>query len=287
MRPVVLGLALLAALAGSAAISRAPAIPAAPPAVEVMVLGVYHFGNPGLDVVNAEAEDPTSPRRQRELAALSNALLKFRPTRVMVEIETPGPDYVVPAYRQYTPAQLASSRDESVQIGFRVARDAGLAEVQGIDERGGAGEPDYFPFDKVQAWAGKHGRESDLAALFGIVEREQQQFQRDQPRQSIPSLLMRYNAPGSVLADNSLYLELLRFGDDQDQPGAELNGYWYMRNAKIFAKLMQASRPGDRVLVIFGAGHGYWLRHFAANTPGFRNVEVMPYLRDAARRAGR
>ena len=45
-----------------------------------------------------------------------------------------------------------------------------------------------------------------------------------------------------------------------------------------------ATKPGDRVLIVFGAGHGYWLRHFASETPGYRNVDVRPYLQKAAPR---
>jgi hypothetical protein len=63
--------------------------------------------------------------------------------------------------------------------------------------------------------------------------------------------------------------------------GADLNAGWYLRNAKIFGKLMQVARPGDRVLVVYGGGHGYWLRHFAGTVPGYRNVDVRPYLEKA------
>ena len=41
---------------------------------------------------------------------------------------------------------------------------------------------------------------------------------------------------------------------------------------------MQTARPGDRIVVIYGAGHGYWLREFARTTPGFRLVEANDYL---------
>jgi hypothetical protein len=41
---------------------------------------------------------------------------------------------------------------------------------------------------------------------------------------------------------------------------------------------MQIARPGDRILVVFGAGHTFWLRHFAALTPGYQLVEVNTYL---------
>lgn len=59
---------------------------------------------------------------------------------------------------------------------------------------------------------------------------------------------------------------------------AELNAAWYQRNAKIFAKLTQIARPGDRVIVVFGAGHLFWLRHLVEHMPGFALVEPNRYL---------
>ena len=71
---------------------------------------------------------------------------------------------------------------------------------------------------------------------------------------------------------------MLGLGDTEQQPGADLNAYWDLRNAKIFAKLMTVAKPGDRILVVYGAGHNYWLRHFAGTVPGYRNVDPAPYL---------
>lgn len=254
---------------------------------KVMVLGVYHLSNPGLDLRNIEADDPTSPRRQKELAALADALAQFRPTRVMLEYQTKGPDFDVPAYHQFTPEKLASDRDETVQIGFRLAQKAGLKSVQGIDEQGGEGEPDYFPFDKVEGWAKANGRKGDLDAAFVELDADLKVFNEAQKRETIPALLLRRNTPEAVDHDHRFYTRLMGFGDDVSQPGADLNAYWFMRNAKIFAKLMLASRPGDRVVVIFGSGHGYWLRQLAATTPGYELVDVAPYLKEADRRARR
>ncbi len=53
---------------------------------------------------------------------------------------------------------------------------------------------------------------------------------------------------------------------------------WYLRNAKMFGKLTNIAKPGDRVLVVVGSGHAYWLRHFAGSTPGFRTVDPVPFL---------
>ncbi len=126
-----------------AAFAWPAAVHAAEP-VQVMVLGVYHMNNPGLDLHNAKADDPLTPRRQAELAAVANALLAFRPTKVMVEMQPRTDDLSVAEYRGFTPALLGKDRNEIVQIGYRLANATGLKEVQGIDEQPGPGEPDYF-----------------------------------------------------------------------------------------------------------------------------------------------
>lgn len=285
MRKVMIGLAVaVAALASAGALAARPG-KTAEPQVQVMVLGVYHFDNPGLDLRNIAAEDPLSARRQHELAALADALLRFRPTRVMVEQEVPGPLFDVPGYRDFTPEKLKTQRNEVVQIGYRVAHRAGLANVQGIDEQGGVGKPDYFPFDKVQAWAKANGREPQLGQMFALIDADLKLFNEAQKTETIPALLLRDNTAERIAYSHSFYSGLMSFGDAKEQPGADLNAFWYMRNARIFAKLTQVVRPGDRVLVIYGSGHGYWLRQMAATTPGFASVDVVPYLKDADRRA--
>jgi hypothetical protein len=45
-----------------------------------MILGVYHFSNPGHDVHNAKVDDVTTPQRQAELAELATRLAQFKPT---------------------------------------------------------------------------------------------------------------------------------------------------------------------------------------------------------------
>jgi Family of unknown function (DUF5694) len=74
-------------------------------------------------------------------------------------------------------------------------------------------------------------------------------------------------------------LERNAIGNDKSRPDAELNAGWYQRNAKIFAKLSLVAKPGDRILVLFGYGHNYWLRHFVNQMPGYKLVDVVPNLK--------
>lgn len=277
--PAAAAPAAAAASAPSTATTTANVAPSPRPVpTQVMVLGTYHFGNPGQDVHNARVDNVLTPRRQAELAAVARALLEFKPTHVMVEQESTLPGLAVASYQTFNDEALATRANEVVQIGFRVARLAGLTAVQGIDEQPAAGEPDYYPYDPVETTARELGQLPLLTAANAPVVAFVKTFEARQPTDSVARLLQAFNDDASNRFNHAPMYSMLAIGDTQRQAGAELNAMWYLRNAKIFAKLMGLVRPGDRVLVVFGAGHGYWLRHFARETPGFQLVPVGPYL---------
>lgn len=266
---VSLSLAAFAALA-----TPALASPPADAPIQVMVLGVFHFDNPGRDLHNAKVDDVTTPQRQAELAQVATRLARFQPTRIALEGDSDAPDLTYAKYRAYTPADLTKNRNERVQIGFRIAHDAGLAEVYGIDADGD------FPYDKLKAFADRTAQGTQrLAAIDRQVADEVHKFDVAQNQQPVAALLAHHNEPAQIRRMHAMfYSAALGFGDSTTQPGADLDAAWFQRNARIFAKLIQIARPGDRVLVVFGAGHAYWLRHFVETTPGFQLVEPNPYL---------
>jgi Family of unknown function (DUF5694) len=256
-------------------------VPSSP--ISVLFLGTYHMENPGLDVNNAKADDPLTPRRQHELQNLTEELAKFRPTRVMVERVGVGQDLTPQSWREFTSAKLVSERDEAVQIAYRLA-DKLKIPVHGIDERDRINEPSYFPYDDVQKFAAKHGQGGQLDAMNDPVRAYLKRFEAAQATTSVAGLLEMWNDPAEATRDMNFNYGMLRFAAGKETPGADLNARWYLRNARIFSNVIRLSKPGDRVLIVFGSGHGYWLRHFASETPGFRNADPLPYLRRAAAR---
>ncbi len=269
-----LGLTMVAMMGFAGQASAQPAEP-----VQVMVLGTYHFDSPGLDIYNPKIDDVLKPQRQRELDAIAAAMTEFRPTKIM--LERGSPNLIDAKYAAFVPAALLKHRDERVQIGYRIARRLGHSTVYAIDEQPGPGEPDYFPFGKVVEWANANGAKERLATMMAKGAAEAAKTEQLQS-ESIPRALAELNRPEATEGSQTLYYEALEFGDFDHQPGADLNAMWYLRNAKIFAKLMKVAAPGDRVLVVYGAGHNYWLRHFAGTVNGYRNVDPVPYLEKAA-----
>ena len=119
-----------------------PALAAESARTQVLLVGTYHFSNPGKDLNNVKAVDILAAARQQELAKVVASLARFAPTQVAVEWPA---QLVNERYAQFRAGQLPQSRNEVVQLGFRLARERGLANVQGLDVDGD------FPFEAVDA----------------------------------------------------------------------------------------------------------------------------------------
>ena len=249
-----------------------------PEPIQVLLLGTHHMANPGQDLVNAEAEDVTTPRHQAELEALAARLAEFAPTVIAVEREPDEPSLIDPVYETFTREDLKTNRNERAQIGYRLASDLGLEHVYAVDV--GEGEIPFFPFEDVQAYEEKYGPEGKIEELVGWISTEMEEFSDMQDTATISELLAWQNDADRATEQHQLfYYGLMDMANSEAQPGARLNYGWYARNALIFANVTRVAKPGDRVLLIYGAGHNYWLRHFLQNTPGFEYVDPLPYLR--------
>lgn len=91
-----------------------------------------------------------------------------------------------------------------------------------------------------------------LGALRQHAGRLVADFGARQAQSTVAELLRLANDERS-LADASMYCALLGLDAGEDQ-------------------------PGDRVIVLFGAGHKHWLEQIARNTPGFEVVDATRYL---------
>ena len=248
-----------------------------PSSIQVMVLGMYHMGNPGLDLHNVKADDVTKPQRQKELAEVADQLAKFHPTKIALERVSKSEDFSDDKYAAFKIEDLATNRDERYQIGYRLAKLLNHSKVYAIDED--SDTIDYFPYGAVEKFAKENGKEKLLKDMGDETEKKMKAFDESQKTKSVKQLLLSMNDPKEINSDQNWYYSLFQIANYGSQPGAELNAYWYMRNAKIFSKLALVAKPGDRIVVLFGAGHNFWLRHFSQQTPGFVLVEAGEYLK--------
>jgi len=255
----------------AAAFAVEPVHAQAGPRAQVMILGTYHMDNPGADYVNPEVDDVLAAPRQAEIAAVVQALAEFRPTRIAIEASPSRDSLHYARYRAYRAGEYELRRGEIDQIGYRLGGMMDHERLYPVDYRldmdvGG-----------VMQFAAENGQ-GELAqrmndAVQGIV--------------ADANARMRISSVGGILADansaqadslHGWYMVLATVGRDSTYKGAGEVANWYTRNLHIFANIARVARPGERVLVIMGSGHGTLLRQFIRESPDLELVSVEPYL---------
>jgi len=254
---------LVPALLFAAPVAGEPAAP-----ITVMVIGTFHWSNPDRDMHNVTVDDVLAAGRQAEIAAMADGLSRFRPTQIMVEWPS---DIVTQRYADYAKGTLKPSRNEVVQLGFRLARANGAA-VHGIDVDGD------FPFGPIDDYAKAHGQEALMAQADALIVDEVKKEQAAIDSGTLSQALRWINDPALEDRGNEFYRVLMKVGSGANQPAADLFTAWTRRNTLICANLIQLAKPGDRIILIFGAGHETMLRQCVRESPGFRLAEANDYL---------
>lgn len=248
------------------------------PRPSIMILGTYHMANPGRDLANVKADDVLAPARQAQIATLVDALLTFRPTKIALEF-TPARDSVMNGrYAAFRRGSHSLGRNETEQIGFRVADKANHPRVFGIDYTKDLDIGAVFQF------ALANGQQTYVAetqkAMQGIMAKAATQM----ATLTIPQILTEQNRPEMDSLTNSVYLRMIQVGRDTNYVGARTADDWYARNFRIYANLRRlVTGPEDRVLVLIGSGHTALLRSFVRDAREWELVDPIPYLHNATR----
>jgi hypothetical protein len=226
---------------------------------EILVLGTYHMANPGHDIYNMQADDVLSPKRQQEIAQMVETLKKFHPTKIAIEAEF-GSKRVEQEYSDYLAGKYTLTRNETNQIGYRLAKELGHHAVYPVDQDGD------FPWQRVVNYAKANGRNEKLDAIgagWGTMVKEQGDFLQ---AHTVLETLEFMNADTRAARDMASYFAIVPFGDPDEYAGPDLLAAWYQRNIRIYSNIVKLiDSPHDRILVIYGAGHLAWLRQDAAD----------------------
>jgi hypothetical protein len=236
-----------------------------------MILGTYHFANPGLDVVQTEVADILSPEKQAEVEGVVESIAAFRPTKIAVEVRAPAVARMDSLYAAYRAGRHALGRNEVQQLGFRLADRFAHPRLYGIDHEGD------FPFDALMQYAQEHDP-AFVERVQTVLAEIEAESNRQQLENTLAELLRLRNDPAEIAEGHAFYLETGGVGAGDTYVGADLLARWYERNIRTFADLRTLADPNDRILVIFGSGHAAILRELVNGDPDLELVEANDYL---------
>jgi hypothetical protein len=281
-------LAFMATLAFQASVSAQGAHDAFAEArkADVLLLGTFHFDDPGLDDYKPRfAWDPLEARHQGEIAEVVELLAAFRPTRVALEWPISRQAELDSAYGAFRSGRAALGTNEREQLGFRLAHVLGHERVYAVDAGGRSYDPDMKQeqYDRhvARLLDGADGRllarQQDLENRFRAVAESDDSLKTTMP---LRDYLLRENDHDRLLAGHGQYLiGSFYLGRDDDYFGPDMRTRWYNRNLRIFHNLQRITAlPEERIIVIIGSGHVPILRHSVEASPEYRLVEVRDYL---------
>lgn len=252
---------------------------------QVTVLGVFHFDNPGLDSYKPQYEvDILSKARQQELDSLLARLATYRPTKILLEVRRKESDSLLNAlYQQYLQGDysLDDKRNEIFQIGFKLAKKLGHEKIYASDVK----NSEWFGADiDWDTYDSKEYRKS-LGQYEKSVRYDYNEIYKFHDSLKLETTLIEHlsviNTPESRLKSHQAYLTgTILSGAGDLYIGADAVTRWYQRNLKIFANTYDLANfsTEDRVLLIYGASHGWQLRQLFKDSPDFDYLEINDYL---------
>jgi hypothetical protein len=260
------------AWAAAAAAVSAQTAPTAPPApARVMLLGLFHFDNPGGDAVKYTPIDVMQPAPQRDLEELVERLARYAPTKVLLEYPASRDDVMLQRYADHLAGRYVLPATEIYQIGFRLAKRLGHTRVHGFDTEA--------PPPAPRLWSQLGQMPAVERELMALIEAESRRQNERHARSTLRELLVLHNDEAEDRRNKGFYLMLNPAGTASETfLGADGAAHWWHRNLRMYALIQRHATPGERVLVIAGQGHTAVLRDLLRADDRRVEEPVQPFL---------
>ncbi len=240
---------------------------------KVLFVGTFHMDYPNLDAYKTNESDKIDVLKEpkkSEMTALINYIKKFKPTKIAIEAY---PEWdATGKLRAYNKGEYRNERDERFQIAIRLASEMKLDTIYSIDNDGVLEELsklDTTYFNKMEEGFDFQSNDSMTARYHQFYAYDDQLIKK----MDMLSYFKYLNSKEIHRLGHGAYL----VGDFKlgEFRGADVTAlYWYDRNLRIFRNLQRITAgPEDRILMLFGNGHGSIIRQLLEASPEYQFVE--------------
>lgn len=242
------------------------------PKTKVLLLGCFHFDNPGLDVAKFENVNILSEKRQQEVLEVVEILKQFKPDKVFVEIPAELQGRLDSNINKYKSGQFILKGTETHQLGYRLAKELNLSTLYAVDYRDA-----QFPFDSLV----KSATEAKQYDLLGYMKRSidsvQNDFNESLKKNTVRQLLLNQNTDAASELQIGGYFDFLVAGKEGNHIGSYLTSEWWRRNMIIYENILKKLDGKEKkILVIFGSGHTALLKEMMKYNKNFELVPLKP-----------
>ena len=243
---------------------------------EVFLFGTFHFLEQKWDI--------GSESLQREISELVGKLASFRPEAVAVEGPVHQQAVIDAAYRRVSLSDFddaalmrtgnlgeitafgqnhpISWNNETIQIGFRLAKQLNLDCVHAIDAD--------MLLDDTQLGNYQDRISAPLGRLL--------EYTRDNKGDTLVSNYLCHNTAEWSRLNHQMYLTANSINEGGRYNGTTFMTQWYERNLRIFSEIQALAGRYKRIFVLYGAGHLQILRDLISASEDMKLISADQYL---------
>lgn len=251
---------------------------------QVSILGTFHFANVvPHDYQDKYTIDANSKERKAELDILIERLQRFKPTKILIEVNRIASDSLMNAeYLSFKDGKSFELNDEIYRIAFPLAKAMNHDKVYCSDataEWFGA-DLDWENFNQETYQRSRNQFQKANRYDYETVYRVEDSLKSVMPLLAYFQLI---NSPEAQQYSHQVYLtETVLTGAGDNYIGADAVARWYRRNLRIFSNILDivSFEAPERVLILYGASHTWTLKQFLQDSPDFDYVEINEFLLD-------
>ncbi|WP_177733989.1 DUF5694 domain-containing protein [Flavobacterium inviolabile] len=253
--------------------------------VKVILLGTYHFNNPGNDMIKSEDRNILSKENQKDLDEIVNKIngSVYKPDQIFVESNFNKKKELNSNYQLYLKNQFNKFTDtikkerlkrfytegETFQLGFRLAKKLKHQELYPIDSL------IEMRFDillkEVNANPGleKKFNEIKMSLSDDCLKKN-----------NLSNIFLCINEKSKLDNNIGFYISFAnKIMIDKDYFGSNLVTDWYKRNLIMYSNIQNQIKPDTKsIFILVGSGHAAIFRNFFEVDKNFEFVDLTKIL---------
>ncbi len=236
---------------------------------KMLLLGCFHFDNPGLDVAKFHNANIMSEKRQQEVREVVEKLKQYKPDKIFIESAVSNQTGIDSNINKFKAGKFELKPNEIYQLGFRLAKELDLPTLYAVDFR-----DTEFPFDSLVKSATVAKQTELLKNIQVIFDSIENDFNESLKKYTIREILLKQNSKETTDAGVGIYYDFLPAGKEGNHVGSYLTSEWWRRNMVIYENILKRlTGKEEKILVIFGSGHTALLQAMMQYN---KNIELVP-----------
>lgn len=252
--------------------------------INVLLIGSFHFNNPGYDAAKVEERNILSTESQNELESIVQKIAhKYKPSKIFLEYDKDSNNQYNGYYHLYKNGQNFYNNDtirksslkryfaenEIFQFGFRLAKAMNLQKIYGIDYE------IEVRFDLLKS-------KMELNPQMKFVDYEKKtkllgsKINDCIQIEKLKEVFKCINNPDQYKFNKSFYIEFFnRMNSSKDFYGSTLAADWQKRNLIMFSEIQNKVEASDEnIVILVGAGHAAMIEDYIKLDSRFNLVKI-------------